>query len=96
MRSKLTGKIVEGNEDDIRAVHYLFALQPNEEFVDPPDEWSKRQENDHAEVDRDNGEAPDAEGKMSGSKSSEERPRSETDGKWQVTELAVRGMMTVY
>ncbi|KAL1508817.1 hypothetical protein AB1Y20_004912 [Prymnesium parvum] len=31
VRSALTHAVVEGSEDDIRAVHYLFALQPNEE-----------------------------------------------------------------
>ena len=54
VRNKLTRAVVEGSEDDIRAVHYLFALQINE---------------------------------------SEDVPREE---RWQVTELAVRGMQEVY
>ena len=54
VRHKLTDKIVEGNEDDIRAVHYLLALQPNEDEDAPHDQ------------------------------------------RWQVTELAVRGMQSVY
>ena len=54
VRSKLTNKIVEGNEDDICAVHYLLALQPTE---------------------------------------IEDAPLNE---RWQVTELAVRGMQSVY
>jgi len=52
IRSSLTHAVVEGSEDDIRAVHYLFALQPNEE--------------------------------------------AESEHKWQVTEMAVRGMLQVY
>ena len=57
IRSRLTAAIVEGDEDDIRAVHYLWALQQTEEEVgeDTPDEQ-----------------------------------------RWQVTELAVRGMMSTY
>ena len=47
-----SGDVKEGDEDDIRAFHYLWALQPNEQ--------------------------------------------SESDVKWQVTELAVRGVMEVY
>ena len=54
IRNQLTAAIVEGSEDDIRAVHYLFALQPNED-KDAPEHL-----------------------------------------KWQVTELAVRGMQQVY
>lgn len=52
LRNSLTGEIVEGDEDDIRAFHYLWALQPNEQ--------------------------------------------SDADDKWQVTELAVRGVMQTY
>lgn len=52
LRNGLTGAVVEGDEDDIRAFHYLWALQPNEE--------------------------------------------SDAEHKWQVTELAVRGVMQVY
>ena len=52
LRNALTGAIVEGDEDDIRSFHYLWALQPNEE--------------------------------------------SESEAPWQVTELAVRGVMQVY
>jgi len=35
VRSKLTNAVVEGDEDDIRAVHYLFALQLNESAEAP-------------------------------------------------------------
>lgn len=56
IRSRLTAAIVEGDEDDIRSVHYLWALQPNDELTD-------------------------------------ETPAEE---QWQVTELAVRGMMSTY
>jgi len=52
LRNSLTGAIVEGDEDDIRSFHYLWALQPNEE--------------------------------------------SDSDDKWKVTELAVRGVMQTY
>lgn len=58
VRSTTTKKVVEGDEDDIREVHYLFALQLTE--LDP----------------------------------------GETEAnalrEWQVTELAVRGMQSVY
>ena len=56
IRSRLTASIVEGDEDDIRAVHYLWALQPLEE----------------------------------------EDPELPEEQQWQVTELAVRGMMSTY
>ena len=52
IRNALTGAIAEGDEDDIRSFHYLWALQPNEQ-------------------------------------SGSEHP-------WQVTELAIRGVMEVY
>ena len=52
LRSGMSNKVVEGDEDDIRSFHYLWALQPNEQ--------------------------------------------SDSDEKWQVTELAVRGVMEVY
>jgi len=52
MRNASTGAIAEGDEDDIRSFHYLWALQPNEQ--------------------------------------------SDAEHKWQVTELAVRGVMSVY
>jgi len=48
----MSGAISEGSEDDIRAFHYLWALQPNED--------------------------------------------SDSEHPWQVTELAVRGVMEVY
>ena len=38
VRSKSTKQIVEGDEDDIRAVHYLFALQPTEDWAEPEPE----------------------------------------------------------
>jgi hypothetical protein len=56
IRSRVTASIVEGDEDDIRSVHYLWALQQREGLTD---------------------ETPEAE-------------------RWQVTELAVRGMMSTY
>ena len=46
------GKVVEGDEDDIRAFHYLWAVQPNEQ--------------------------------------------SDAEQKWQVSELAIRGVMQTY
>jgi len=52
LRNALTGAIIEGDEDDIRSFHYLWALQPNEQ--------------------------------------------SDAEEKWQVTELAVRGVMQTY
>ena len=52
LRSGMSNTVVEGDEDDIRSFHYLWALQPNEQ--------------------------------------------SDSDEKWQVTELAVRGVMEVY
>jgi len=56
IRSRATAAIVEGDEDDIRSVHYLWALQQREDLTE---------------------ETPEAE-------------------RWQVTELAVRGMMSTY
>ena len=52
LRSKSNGAVVEGSEDDIRAFHYLWALQPNLE--------------------------------------------SEAEHDWQVTELAIRGVLETY
>ena len=48
----LTSQIAEGDEDDIRSFHYLWALQPNEQ--------------------------------------------ADSEHKWQLTELAIRGVMSVY
>ena len=53
LRSLSNGAIVEGSEDDIRAFHYLWALQPNLE-------------------------------------------ESESELPWQVTELAIRGVLETY
>jgi len=58
LRNGTNGAIVEGSEDDIRAFHYLWALQPNDAIV---------------------GE-------------DEEEPEIE----WQVTELAIRGVLETY
>ena len=44
--------VCEGNEDDIRSFHYLWALQPNEQ--------------------------------------------ADSEHKWQLTELAIRGVMSTY
>ena len=52
IRSALTNKVEEGDEDDIRAFHYLWALQLNEE--------------------------------------------SDAKEKWQITELAIRGVLQTY
>ena len=52
IRNSLTGKVEEGDEDDIRAFYYLWALQLNEE--------------------------------------------SDAKEKWQVTELAIRGVLQTY
>lgn len=52
IRNAMTGAVAEGNEDDIRSFHYLWALQPNEQ--------------------------------------------SDSEHKWQLTELAIRGVMEVY
>ena len=52
LRHGLNGSIVEGSEDDIRAFHYLWALQPNVE--------------------------------------------EESEVQWQVTELAIRGVLETY
>lgn len=38
VRNAMTGKVVEGDEDDIRAFHYLWALQLNEE-AEAEDKW---------------------------------------------------------
>lgn len=89
---------MEGNEDDIRAVHYLFAMQPNEELVEAQDEWSRRDgaqpaEKDEAEGKGAAGQAEGGEGSEKGRGAAREAP---PEGKWQVTELAVRGMMSVY
>lgn len=54
IRSRATNAVVEGDEDDIRSVHYLWALQLNEQSDAPEEE------------------------------------------RWQVTELAIRGMAPVY
>jgi hypothetical protein len=85
----MTGNIVEGNEDDIRAVHYLFAMQPNEELVEAQDEWSRR---DGAQQDEQGG----AEAGQTSDKGRGAAGEAPPEGKWQVTELAVRGMMSVY
>ena len=58
MRNGTNGAIVEGSEDDIRAFHYLWALQPNDAIV---------------------GEDED-----------------EPEIEWQVTELAIRGVLETY
>lgn len=52
IRNVLTSQIAEGDEDDIRSFHYLWALQPNEQ--------------------------------------------ADSEHKWQLTELAIRGVMSVY
>ena len=52
IRNVLTSQVAEGNEDDIRSFHYLWALQPNEQ--------------------------------------------ADSEHKWQLTELAIRGVMSTY
>ena len=95
VRHKLTRKIVEGSEDDIRAVHYLLALQPWEE---------PKAEGDDDEVDAD--AESDAKGDGAADGADADGGRGEGAGsaggaeeeqlRWQVTELAVRGMIATY
>jgi import inner membrane translocase subunit TIM44 len=87
VRSKQTAAVVEGSEDDIRAVYYLLALQPVEA--------SEAEEADAGGADADAPEGGEAgageEGGAKGATPDEAEPL-----RWQVTELAVRGMQSVY
>ena len=80
----LKGKVVEGDEDDIRAVYYLFALQP---FDADATTTAAGAGAGAAE------EAADGEGDGEGEESKEEAPPPPP---WQVTELAVQGSLQTY
>ena len=80
----LKGKVVEGDEDDIRAVYYLFALQP----FDADATTTAAGAGAGAAEEEDDGEG-DGEG---------EEPKEEAPPPppWQVTELAVQGSLQTY
>ena len=80
----LKGKVVEGDEDDIRAVYYLFALQP---FDADATTTAAGAGAGAAE------EAADGEGDGEGEEPKEEAPPPPP---WQVTELAVQGSLQTY
>lgn len=102
----LAGKVVEGDEDDIRAVHYLWALQPWEEpMVDPAAEAKaakaapKEEKAKAAASEAPAGEAKEgAEGEAKEDSDGEAAEEEEEVPKppWQVTELAVRGMQSIF
>ena len=80
----LKGKVVEGDEDDIRAVYYLFALQP---FDADATTTAAGAGAGAAE------EAADGEGDGEGEEPKEEAPPPPP---WRVTELAVQGSLQTY
>ena len=77
----LKGKVVEGDEDDIRAVYYLFALQPFDADATTTAAGAGAEE------------AADGEGDGEGEEPKEEAPPPPP---WQVTELAVQGSLQTY
>jgi len=81
LRNGTNGAVVEGSEDDIRAFHYLWALQPNEE--EPPEEADEASEEAKEAKEKANEEGEEAKGP---------KPYFE----WQVTELAIRGVLETY
>ena len=105
VRNALTGEIAEGSEEDIRAVYYLWALQPNEEYGKPAageaageagaEAAAEAAAEAGAEAGAGEPEAEKEKGTKEG-KDGEEKEEEVQAGRWVVTELAVRGMMEVY
>lgn len=89
VRIKQTQAIVEVSEDDIRAVHYLWALQPTEADDAEAEAGAEATAADDAE-------GAGAEGEQGGGAKGGAQPDEPEPPRWQVTELAVRGMQPVY
>lgn len=96
-------------------MHYLFAMQPNEDFGKAEEEsWAGAKEGDaeaagekegakegekegeKAEAKEGGGEKADAKGGEGKPKEGESKGAPQPEERWMVTELAVRGMASVY